>query len=61
MVWILRAIFGAAVVGDFLLAIMLLALWNLYRLWDSPPPLPEGMEAANPAAAQKEEGVCCRD
>ena len=37
----LKVIFGAIVVGDFLLAIMLLALWNLYRLWDCPPPLPD--------------------
>ena len=57
MVWILRAIFGAAVVGDFLLTIGLLALWNLYKRMPCPSPLPEGLEAAD-ADDQREGNVC---
>ena len=58
MVLTLRAIFGAAVVGDFLLAIALLAFWNLYRRMSGPPPLPEELATENADDAQEEESVC---
>lgn len=48
MVLMLRAIFGAAVVGDFLLAIALLALWNLSNRMRSNDFLLSLMEKACP-------------
>ena len=54
----MRAIFGAAVVGDFLLAIALLALWNLYKRMSGPPPLPDELATETADDAQEEESVC---